>query len=156
MSTAAPQKYEFQAEIKQLLDIVIHSLYTEKEIFVRELVSNASDALEKLRHTQLTEKEIADDQLTLEINLTTDDKAKTLTIQDTGIGIPKASQDKIFAKFFRAQNVMRQETTGTGLGLYVVKGLVTTLHGRVWFKSEEHEGTTFYVSLPKVYENRRP
>ena len=77
-------------------------------------------------------------------------------IQDTGIGIPKASQDKIFAKFFRAQNVMRQETTGTGLGLYVVKGLVTTLHGRVWFKSEEHEGTTFYVSLPKVYENRRP
>ena len=60
MSTAAPQKFEFQAEIKQLLDIVIHSLYTEKEIFVRELVSNASDALEKLRHTQLTEKEIFD------------------------------------------------------------------------------------------------
>ena len=87
MSTATPQKFEFQAEIKQLLDIVVHSLYTEKEIFVRELVSNASDALEKLRHTQLTEKEIADDKLALEINLTTDDKAKTLTIQDTGIGM---------------------------------------------------------------------
>ena len=54
MSTATPQKFEFQAEIKQLLDIVVHSLYTEKEIFVRELVSNASDALEKLRHLQLT------------------------------------------------------------------------------------------------------
>ena len=54
---------------------------------MRELVSNASDALEKLRHTQLTEKEIADDKATLEINLTTDDKAKTLTIQDTGIGM---------------------------------------------------------------------
>ena len=66
MSTAAPQKFEFQAEIKQLLDIVIHSLYTEKEIFVRELVSNASDALEKLRHLQLTEKEIHDDNLPLE------------------------------------------------------------------------------------------
>ena len=89
MSTATPQKFEFQAEIKQLLDIVIHSLYTEKEIFVRELVSNASDALEKLRHTQLTEKEVADDQLTLEINLTTDDKAKTLTIQDTGVGMTR-------------------------------------------------------------------
>jgi len=58
MSTTTPQKFEFQAEIKQLLDIVIHSLYTEKEIFVRELVSNASDALEKLRHTQLTEQNI--------------------------------------------------------------------------------------------------
>src|SRR5882757_8412387 len=87
MSTATPQKFEFQAEIKQLLDIVIHSLYTEKEIFVRELVSNASDALEKLRHTQITEKEIFDDHLELEINVTTDDKAKTLTIQDFGVGM---------------------------------------------------------------------
>lgn len=75
-------------------------------------------------------------------------------IQDTGIGIPKQSQDKIFAKFFRAQNVIRQETTGTGLGLYVVKGLVLTLHGRVWFKSEEHEGSTFYVSIPKIYSEK--
>src|SRR5689334_2006532 len=90
MSTATPQKFEFQAEIKQLLDIVIHSLYTEKEIFVRELVSNASDALEKLRHTQLTEKEIFDDRLELEINVTTDDKAKTITIQDFGVGMTRA------------------------------------------------------------------
>ena len=90
MSNATPQKFEFQAEIKQLLDIVIHSLYTEKEIFVRELISNASDALEKLRHTQLTEKEIHDEKLELEINVTTDDKAKTLTIQDHGIGMTRA------------------------------------------------------------------
>ncbi len=89
MSTHTPQKYEFQAEISQLLDIVTHSLYTEKEIFIRELVSNASDALEKLRHTQLTEKEIFDDQATLEINVTTDDKAKTITIQDFGIGMTR-------------------------------------------------------------------
>ena len=89
MSTNAPQKFEFQAEIKQLLDIVIHSLYTEKEIFVRELVSNASDALEKLRHTLITEKEIFDDKAELEISLTTDDKAKTLTIQDYGIGMTR-------------------------------------------------------------------
>src|SRR5476651_1415548 len=90
MSTATPQTFEFQAEIKQLLDIVIHSLYTEKEIFVRELVSNGSDALEKLRHLQLTEKEIYDDKLDLEINITTDDKAKTLTIQDFGVGMTRA------------------------------------------------------------------
>ncbi len=88
MST--PQQFEFQAETRQLLDIVIHSLYTEKEIFVRELVSNASDALEKLRHLQLTEKEVFDDRLPLEINLTTDDAAKTFTIQDFGIGMTRA------------------------------------------------------------------
>ena len=89
-SPPAPQTFEFQTEIKQLLDIVIHSLYTEKEIFVRELVSNASDALEKLRHLQLVEKEIFDDRLELEINITTDDKAKTLTIQDFGLGMTRA------------------------------------------------------------------
>ena len=86
----APQTFEFQAEIKQLLDIVIHSLYTEKEIFVRELVSNASDALEKLRHLKLTEKDIADEASELEISLTTDETAKTLTIQDSGIGMTRA------------------------------------------------------------------
>ncbi len=90
MSTTTPEKFEFQAEIKQLLDIVIHSLYTEKEIFVRELVSNASDALEKLRHTQLTEKTVHDEQLPLEINVTTDEKAKQITIQDYGIGMSRA------------------------------------------------------------------
>src|SRR5476651_287607 len=89
MSTITPQKFEFQAEISQLLDIVTHSLYTEKEIFVRELVSNAADALEKLRHTQTTEKEIFDDKLDLEINVTTDDKAKTITFQDFGVGMTR-------------------------------------------------------------------
>ncbi len=80
---------EFQAEVQQLLDIVINSLYTDKEIFVRELVSNASDALEKLRHLQLTEKEVFDENLPLEINITTDDTAKTITISDYGIGMTR-------------------------------------------------------------------
>ncbi len=86
----ASQKFEFQAEIKQLLDIVIHSLYTEKEIFVRELVSNASDALEKFRHLQLTEKNLPDDPRPLEINITTDEKAKNLAIADSGLGMTSA------------------------------------------------------------------
>ncbi len=80
-------KHEFQAEVKQLLDIVIHSLYTDKEIFIRELVSNASDALEKLRYIQQTEKNIFDDQLPLEIEVKTDEEANTITITDYGIGM---------------------------------------------------------------------
>ncbi|TVR52336.1 MAG: molecular chaperone HtpG [Puniceicoccaceae bacterium] len=89
MSQTQAERFEFQAEIRQLLDIVIHSLYTEKEIFVRELVSNAADALEKLRHLQLTEKTVFDDHLALEINLTTDDTKGTFTIQDFGIGMTR-------------------------------------------------------------------
>ncbi|MCE9520192.1 MAG: molecular chaperone HtpG [Verrucomicrobia bacterium] len=87
MSHEKPTQHQFQAEVGQLLDIVTHSLYTDREIFVRELVSNASDALEKMRLLQLTEKEIFDDQLPLEINITTDETAKTLTIADYGIGM---------------------------------------------------------------------
>jgi len=83
------EKFEFQAEIKQLLDIVIHSLYTHREIFLRELVSNAADAIEKFRHTHLTESQVFDDRLPLEINITTDDTAKTVTIQDFGIGMTR-------------------------------------------------------------------
>lgn len=86
-TATAPQSFEFQAEIKQLLDIVIHSLYTEKEIFLRELVSNASDATEKLRHLQLTEKAIHDADRALEITVTTDEKAKTLVVEDAGLGM---------------------------------------------------------------------
>ncbi len=84
------EKIEFQAEIKQLLDIVIHSLYTEKEIFVRELVSNSSDALEKLRHIQLTEKDVHDEHLPLEIHIDTNEEAGTITFQDYGLGMSRA------------------------------------------------------------------
>ncbi|WP_038168005.1 molecular chaperone HtpG [Verrucomicrobium sp. BvORR106] len=81
--------HEFQAEVKQLLDIVIHSLYTDHEIFARELVSNASDSMEKMRLLQLTEKEIFDEALPLEVNISTDDTAGTLTISDYGIGMTR-------------------------------------------------------------------
>lgn len=87
MSTHAPERHEFQAEVKQVLDIVVHSLYTDKEIFVRELISNASDATEKLRHTQITEKAVFDADLDLEIQVSADEDAGTITIKDFGIGM---------------------------------------------------------------------
>jgi TNF receptor-associated protein 1 len=83
----APEKHVFQAEIRQLLDLVVHSLYTDKEIFLRELISNASDAMEKLRHVEATEKNIHQPMLPLEIHITTDEEAKTLTIADHGVGM---------------------------------------------------------------------
>jgi TNF receptor-associated protein 1 len=92
MAEQSLKKHEFQAEVKQVLDIVINSLYTDKEVFIRELVSNASDALEKLRYLQLTEKEIYDEELPLEINIRTDDERNTITFEDHGVGM---SEDEL-------------------------------------------------------------
>ncbi|MEJ2689279.1 MAG: molecular chaperone HtpG [Deltaproteobacteria bacterium] len=80
---------EFQAEVNKLLDIVIHSLYTEREIFLRELVSNAADALEKFRHQKLLEEQVFDADAPLEINISVNDKEKIITITDSGIGMTK-------------------------------------------------------------------
>ncbi|HEY8960636.1 MAG TPA: molecular chaperone HtpG [Luteolibacter sp.] len=89
MSEATLETHAFQAEIKQLLDLVVHSLYTDREIFLRELISNASDSMEKLRHLQGTEKDMRDASLPLEIHITTDSDTKTLTIEDRGIGMTR-------------------------------------------------------------------
>jgi len=89
MSKKDSETKEFHAEVRQLLDIVIHSLYTDREIFIRELISNASDALEKLRMTQLTENKIFEGDLPLEVNVTTDEAARTITIADYGIGMTR-------------------------------------------------------------------
>lgn len=72
-----------------------------------------------------------------------------VTVTDNGWGIPKESHDQVFSKFFRAQNTVKRETTGTGLGLYLVKGLLEQLEGKIWFESAEDEGTKFYITLPK-------
>ncbi|MDB6130848.1 MAG: molecular chaperone HtpG [Verrucomicrobiales bacterium] len=85
MSTT--EKHQFQAEIQQLLNIVIHSLYTDKEIFIRELISNAADACEKLRFLQSSGTEVVESDLALKISLKSDDKENTITISDTGIGM---------------------------------------------------------------------
>ncbi|MHB8791235.1 MAG: molecular chaperone HtpG [Desulfobulbaceae bacterium] len=78
---------EFQAKTRKVLDIVINSLYTERDIFVRELISNAADALEKFRHQSLVAKVEFDEHVPLEITIDGDDKNHTLTITDTGIGM---------------------------------------------------------------------
>jgi len=72
----------------------------------------------------------------------------TVTVSDTGFGIPKGQQDKIFTKLFRADNVKVKDTDGTGLGLYLVKLIVDHSQGELWFDSEEDKGTAFFIALP--------
>ena len=91
MATAKKQKtevHEYQAEMQRLLDILVHSLYTDRDIFLRELVSNASDALSKVQLMTLTE-EVLDQDVPLEIRLTINDKENSITLEDSGCGMTK-------------------------------------------------------------------
>jgi molecular chaperone HtpG len=87
--TIATESFEFRAEIQQLLNILIHSLYTEREIFLRELLSNASDALNRVQFEMLTNHEVLDADAELAIHIQADEEARTLTISDTGIGMTR-------------------------------------------------------------------
>jgi molecular chaperone HtpG len=86
-ASESPEPIPFKAETRQLLDILIHSLYTEREIFLRELISNASDALSRMNFEMLTNREVLDPDAELAITITTDPSANTLSISDTGIGM---------------------------------------------------------------------
>jgi molecular chaperone HtpG len=93
MSTAV-ESFQFQAETRQLLHLMIHSLYTEREVFLRELISNASDALDRLRFESLTKPDLTVEDHKFEIRLKPDAAARTLTVSDTGIGM---SRDELVA-----------------------------------------------------------
>jgi TNF receptor-associated protein 1 len=160
---ASTHQHAFQAEVSQLLDIVTHSLYTDREIFVRELVSNASDSLEKMRLTQLTEKDIFDDALPLEINITTDETAKTLTIADYGIGMTREelvenlgtiahSGSKAFVQAMKQDGKEGGNVIGQfGVGFYSAFMVATEVkvYTHSWRKDAEHlmwtsDGATGY------------
>lgn len=83
------QRMAFKAEVSRLLDIVVHSLYSEKEIFLRELISNASDACDKLRYEALTVPELTEEDPDFKIKISVDPKARTLTVEDNGIGMSR-------------------------------------------------------------------
>lgn len=129
------QTFTFQAEIQQLLHILVHSLYTDREIFLRELISNASDALHRVQFEMLTNQNVQDADLELKIQVTADEEAGTLTISDTGIGMTQTdmvenlgviarSGAKAFIEAMRtSQNggVSAQDVIGQfGVGFYSV------------------------------------
>ena len=86
-----PETMQFRTELKQILDIIIHSLYSHKDIFLRELISNASDATDTLRFQSLTRSELLDGDAEWKIKLIPDEKAGTLTVSDNGIGMSRES-----------------------------------------------------------------
>src|SRR6059058_4442241 len=89
-TTIDKQTLSFQAEVQQILHLVTHSLYSNKEIFLRELISNASDACDKLRFEALDKPALWEDQPNLDVRVSFDAEAKTITITDNGIGLSSA------------------------------------------------------------------
>jgi len=84
----------------------------------------------------------------ISISLKGDEKKIEVQIKDTGLGIPKHQQNKVFTKFFRGANIMKIETEGSGLGLYLTKNIIEAHGGMIWFDSEEKKGSTFYFTVP--------
>ena len=126
------QKIEFKAETKKLLDILVHSLYTSTEIFLRELISNASDALDKLRFESNKGTDIEDKDLPLEIKVAFDDKKNTVTITDTGIGmtrdelvanigtIAKSGSEEFLKQLSESKEAVNNIIGKFGIGFYSV------------------------------------
>ncbi|EKD24370.1 MAG: hypothetical protein ACD_81C00037G0007 [uncultured bacterium] len=97
---------------------------------------------------------------TITVSLVKQEETVLITVADTGFGIPAHQQAKIFTKFYRADNARAKEPDGNGLGLYIIKSLIESSGGKIWFTSEENKGTAFYVEIPlrgmKSREGSRP
>lgn len=90
---------------------------------------------------------VKDGEVVVRILKTPDHPFVEVQIKDTGVGIPQSAADKLFTKFYRAENVVKSQTTGTGLGLYIAKNIIQAHGGKIWVESEENRGTTMHFTL---------
>lgn len=148
-------------DLKEVVDEVIDDLKEMVDERHQTLIVSIHDKLGKI---MLDERLISQVYISLLTNAVTytpqngeitilisaDGDSIVSQISDNGLGIPQAQQSKLFNKFFRATNAVKVETDGNGLGLYLVKAIVESSGGKVWFKSEEGKGSSFWFSLPKA------
>ena len=139
---------QFKAEISEMLDLVVNSLYSKKEIFLRELISNASDAIDRAKFLSLTDKALAEDNPEWTIKIVVDKSQHTLMISDNGIGIAPEHQDKVFERFYRVDKSHSKQSGGTGLGLSIVRQMVQLHGGDIAVVSEPGVGSVFSVTIP--------
>ena len=99
---AAPETHSFEADVAKLLHLMVHSVYSDKDVFLRELISNAADACEKLRYEGLSDASLLGDDGTPQITVTLDPDAKTLTIEDNGIGMSEAEMGEALGTIARS------------------------------------------------------
>ena len=144
-------KKQFKAESKKLLDLMINSIYTNKEIFLRELISNASDAIDKLYYRSLTDKSIKVKKDKLEIWISPDKENRTITITDNGCGMTKEQVKRVKEPFYRVDKARSREAGRTGLGLAICSQIVEYHNARMNIQSEPDKGTIITVLFPKKF-----
>ena len=138
------EKLGFQTEVKQLLNLMIHSLYSNKEIFLRELISNASDASDKLRFAAIADSGLYEGDSELKIRVSVDKINRTITISDNGIGISPEHLTRIFAHGFTTKK------DGHGFGLHSAVLFAHEMGGVLNVSSDgPGHGATFTLKLPR-------
>ena len=129
---------EFKAESKRLLDLMINSIYTNKEIFLRELISNASDAIDKLYYESLTNKDLNIKKEDLKINISLNKEKRTITISDNGCGMDEKELENIFSPYKKGINGQ------FGLGLSIVRETLAFCGYEVTVRNEK-KGVSFMI-----------
>jgi len=150
-----PKKISLKKLIKQLIE----EYYAIAKASNIELILEAPEKIPfitideqgiKLVLTNLIDNAIryTKDKNKIKIRLLKKARVVRCEVEDSGVGIPQKDQRKIFQKFFRSENILKHQTTGTGLGLFIAKAFVENFKGKIGFKSVENQGTTFWFELP--------
>ncbi len=158
-------RYLYKAALKNFKDVVVPVINASREEINRNKISlvfkkpkaNLPKVNMDIEKMKLVVQNLIDNAVKytpaggkIVISLEADKSGKDLifSIKDTGMGIPREQQSRVFTKFFRGSNAQRTDTEGTGLGLFISKNIIEAHDGRIWFESEEGKGTTFYLILP--------
>ncbi|MEF2175997.1 MAG: molecular chaperone HtpG [Candidatus Absconditabacteria bacterium] len=158
MTESTKQTYEFQAEVSQLLQLLTHSIYSNKEIFLRELIANANDAIDKARIKSLTDSKYLGDDTSFKISIDVDEEGKTITIKDNGIGMNKEelvnnigtiakSGTKEFIEKLKEKTVDNNLIGQFGVGFYSVFMVADKV--KVETKSNESDKSYIWISEGK-------
>jgi len=146
-------------DLKEMISAVIHEFEPKLKEKEQKIIININPNLKKINCDPKLIFEVYKNLISnaikysrqkgeIQVFVSSDKENVVNQITDNGYGIPKKDQTKVFTKFYRGENILKIETEGTGLGLYLIKSIVESSGGKIWFQSEENKGTTFWFSLP--------